>query len=289
MNNVKLPDAEPVNEFFQMVTTEIQKGAVLRPDEFEVISVLGTGSFGKVSRVRHRTTNLEMAQKEIHFQAEEKISKQICQELRILRTSKCSAIIQFYGSAFVGDKVYIYMELMETSIDRVKQPITEEFLRDVARGVLTATCYLKANLSIMHRDLKPSNILVNSKGEIKLCDFGISGELVNSLAKTLVGCILYMAPERVDPSTSANPYSIKSDVWSLGITLLELANGAHPFSSNDVVGSMTKILKGMVPPLKKNFSPAAQNFVSRCLVKDIADRPDYNDLLSDPWITTGDE
>lgn len=81
----------------------------------------------------------------------------------------------------------------------------------------------------MHRDIKPSNILVNSKGHIKLCDFGVSSELEGSIAETFVGTGTYMAPERIQGS----PYTVKSDVWSVGLTLMELAIGKFPFSGGD--------------------------------------------------------
>ena len=85
--------------------------------------------------------------------------------------------------------------------------------------------YLHEELQVMHRDIKPSNMLVNSNGEVKLCDFGVSAQLINSIANSFVGTRSYMAPERL----MGNPqYKIKSDVWSLGISLLELALGIFP-------------------------------------------------------------
>lgn len=85
--------------------------------------------------------------------------------------------------------------------------------------------YLYSAHHIMHRDIKPSNVLVNSQGQIKLCDFGVSSELVNSMAETFVGTSTYMSPERI----SGGQYNVRSDVWSLGITLLELAIGYFPW------------------------------------------------------------
>jgi len=95
----------------------------------------------------------------------------------------------------------------------------------VAHSVLEGLTYLYDVHRIIHRDIKPSNILLNSEGEIKLCDFGVSGELINSIAKTFVGTSIYMSPERIQGAE----YSVKSDIWSLGITLIELATGQFPF------------------------------------------------------------
>jgi len=266
------------------VSQEVAKGKILNPDDFEVLSLIGNGGFGTVSRVRHKPTGMEMAQKEIRYQAESQTTKQICTELMILRTADCSSIVQFHGSYFQEDRVYIYMELMDTSINNIQEPVTEDFLKKVAQGILRATFYLKSKLKIMHRDLKPSNVLVNSKGEIKLCDFGISGELVDSLAKTYQGSVIYMAPERVHPETSKEKYNTKSDVWSLGVTLLELGNGSHPFAAQEMFKALDQILGGNVPPLSNRFSPAAQSFVAKCLTRNKEQRPDYKDLLQDPWI-----
>ena len=81
----------------------------------------------------------------------------------------------------------------------------------------------------MHRDIKPSNILVNSRGSIKLCDFGVSGELINSIADTFVGTSTYMAPERIQ----GEKYTVKSDVWSFGLSVMEMAIGKFPFAASE--------------------------------------------------------
>lgn len=95
-------------------------------------------------------------------------------------------------------------------------------------AVLSGLDYLYVQHHIMHRDIKPSNVLVNSKGEVKICDFGVSSELVNSIANTFVGTSTYMAPERIQ----GGAYSIKSDIWSFGLTILELATGNYPFAQS---------------------------------------------------------
>ena len=128
--------------------------------------------------------------------------------------------------------------------------IPEAVICQITSAVVRALHYLKEELKIIHRylefftkrqhsnvqsrnnlfrDIKPSNILLDRRGNIKLCDFGISGKLVDSIAKTRdAGCRPYMAPERIDPQR-AKGYDIRSDVWSLGITLIELSTGKFPY------------------------------------------------------------
>jgi mitogen-activated protein kinase kinase 4 len=124
--------------------------------------------------------------------------------------------------------------------------------------------------------VKPSNILLDKTGAIKLCDFGISGQLVDSIAKTRdAGCRPYMAPERIDPQR-ARGYDVRSDVWSLGITLIELATGRFPYPKwNSVFEQLTQVVHGDPPQLTavnstngNKFTMDFINFVNLCLMKE---------------------
>jgi mitogen-activated protein kinase kinase 4 len=138
--------------------------------------------------------------------------------------------------------------------------------------------------------VKPSNILLDKQGNIKLCDFGISGQLVDSIAQSRdAGCRPYMAPERIDPS-SARGYDIRSDVWSLGITLFEVSTGVFPYPKwNSIFEQLCQVVQGDPPRLLPtmngyNFSSEFVNFVNTCLIKDELQRPKYSRLLQHPFL-----
>ena len=130
--------------------------------------------------------------------------------------------------------------------------------------------------------------MIDENGEIKLCDFGISGNLINSKALTRnnTGCAGYMAPERIDVDPKNPVYDIRADVWSLGITLVELATGQYPYknSTNDFE-VMSTILESDAPELKGDqFSDMFKSFIKLCLTKDVSKRPKYNTLLKHEFI-----
>ncbi|XP_072586477.1 dual specificity mitogen-activated protein kinase kinase 4 isoform X6 [Vulpes vulpes] len=240
----------------------------------------------------------------IRSTVDEKEQKQLLMDLDVvMRSSDCPYIVQFYGALFREGDCWICMELMSTSFDKfykyvysvLDDVIPEEILGKITLATVKALNHLKENLKIIHRDIKPSNILLDRSGNIKLCDFGISGQLVDSIAKTRdAGCRPYMAPERIDPSASRQGYDVRSDVWSLGITLYELATGRFPYPKwNSVFDQLTQVVKGDPPQLsnseEREFSPSFINFVNLCLTKDESKRPKYKELLKHPFILMYEE
>ena len=185
------------------------------------------------------TTGVVMAMKEIRLELDEAKFAAIIMELDILHRCISPFIVDFYGAFFQEGAVYICMEYMDGgSIDKLYgDGIPEGVLRKITVSTVMGLKALKDEHNIIHRDVKPTNILVNSKGQIKICDFGVSGNLVASIAKTNIGCQSYMAPERIASGgvaqAGANPgggtYSVQSDVWSLGLTIVECAMGQYPY------------------------------------------------------------
>ncbi|KAK7032512.1 MAP kinase kinase (MEK) [Paramarasmius palmivorus] len=204
-----------------------------KPEDFKNLAELGMGNGGSVMKVEHLPTGIIMAKKIVLIDAKPSVRKQILRELHIMHNCDSPFIVSSYGAFLSDPNICICMEFMDKrSFDGIYKrvgAIDIDVVGKVAYSVLEGLLYLYDVHHIIHRDIKPSNILLNSEGEIKLCDFGVSGELINSLANTFVGTSIYMSPERIQ----GGEYSVKSDVWSLGITIVELAHGRFPFSDAD--------------------------------------------------------
>lgn len=237
-------------------------------DEVETVSELGKGNYGTVYKVRHTkpkgprfgqglsgfkahqvrdsegkegpddgTTGKLMAMKEIRLELDDAKFTTILKELVILHECVSPYIIDFYGAFYQEGAVYMCIEYMDGgSIDKLYHGgIPENILRKITHATVNGLKCLKDDHNIIHRDVKPTNILANTRGQVKICDFGVSGNLVASIAKTNIGCQSYMAPERISGGGMAQSgnaegtYSVQSDVWSLGLTIIECALGRYPY------------------------------------------------------------
>ncbi|KAI9164604.1 MAP kinase kinase (MEK) [Blastocladiella emersonii ATCC 22665] len=261
----------------------------LHAEDFDELGELGHGNGGTVKKVLHRPTGRIMARKALFIDRGpnrilevevEKLKKQVVRELQVLHSCDSPYIVDFFGAFIHEGEIFICMEHMDLgSLDHIYNKVgklPEEILGKLSVAVLEGLIYLYMTHRIIHRDVKPNNVLINSNGAVKLCDFGVSGEAIDSVVKTFVGTSAYMSPERIKGSD----YGVQSDVWSLGIALMELATGRFPFPPNGeeknlaVIELLEYIVNEDVPRLPAGvFSPEFEDFVAVCLIKDPAKRP----------------
>ncbi|PSR88586.1 hypothetical protein PHLCEN_2v5113 [Hermanssonia centrifuga] len=253
---------------------------------------LGRGNYGTVKKVLHKPTKVYMAMKEIRLELDQSKLNAIIMELDILHRAAAPEIVDFYGAFFIESCVYYCMEYMDAgSLDKLEgEGIPEGVLGRITGSMVRGLKFLKDDMQIIHRDVKPTNVLVNRKGEVKLCDFGVSGQLERSLAKTNIGCQSYMAPERIKGESQNNlgTYTVSSDVWSLGLSMIEMSLGHYPYPPEtyaNVFAQLTAIVHGDPPELpEERYSDDARDFVSRCLHRVPELRATYAELLDHPFL-----
>lgn len=261
-------------------------------DDFELFEELGKGNYGTVQKAFHKPTKVVMALKEIRLELDESKLKTIITELDILHRSTSPHIIDFYGAFFIESCVYYCMEYMDAgSLEKLAgYDIPDHILARITSCMVQGLKFLKDEMQTMHRDVKPTNVLLNQKGGVKLCDFGVSGQLERSLAKTNIGCQSYMAPERIQGESqgAVTSYTVASDVWSLGLSIIEAAIGHYPYppeTYQNVFAQLTAIVHGDPPTLpSEQYSEAARDFVAQCLRRTPTQRPTYAQLLEHPWL-----
>lgn len=268
-------------------------------DSLEELGRLGEGASGAVYKVRDIETGLIMAKKSIPATISTP-PHQLIRELAFLKGCVHENITTFHG-AFMstpdserGVEVCVLMEFCDGgSLDAIShqiqkkgQRVSEKVVGKVAIGILRGLDYLHSK-KVVHRDIKPSNILLTRKGVVKLCDFGVSGDLVQSEAKTFLGTGYYMAPERILGKT----YSIRAEVWSTAITLIEFAQNKFPYPLNLGPVDMIVVIVNTPPPQLdteivdgRSWSDSMRDFIHVCLTVDPAFRPPPKEMLKHPWI-----
>ncbi|XP_061169935.1 myosin-IIIb-like isoform X3 [Saccostrea echinata] len=268
---------------------------------WELQRLIGEGTYGEIHQAIHKESGEVVAMKvleSIHEMIEE-----IEEEYQVLRDlGNHPNIPRFYGIYLkpptngIDAEVWMAMELCgRGSVTHLARELIgqgrfmeEDLIAHILRETLQALHHLHKN-HVIHRDVKGHNILINDQGQIKLIDYGVSGHLPSTLARknTSVGTPYWMAPEVIACERQLEyNYDIRCDIWSLGITAIELADGEPPLSDLHPMRALFKIPRNPQPQLVNpdQWSDDFKDFIAQCLVKDFEARPFAQDLLQHPLI-----
>jgi len=259
-----------------------------QPEEvFDIICKLGEGSYGSVFKALHKESGQVLAIKQVPVDTD---LQEIIKEISIMQQCDSPYVVKYYGSYFKNTDLWIVMEYCGagsvSDIMRLrKKTLSEVEIATVLMDTLRGLEYLHLRRKI-HRDIKAGNILLNSEGHAKLADFGVAGQLTDTMAKrnTVIGTPFWMAPEVIQEIG----YDCVADIWSLGITALEMAEGKPPYGDIHPMRAIFMIPTKPPPSFREpdQWSPEFIDFVSRCLVKNPDERATATELLQHEFIVT---
>jgi len=267
-----------------------------QPEEvFDILCKLGKGSYGSVYKAIHKDSQQILAIKQVPVDND---LQEIIKEISIMQQCDSPYVVKYYGSYFKNTDLWIVMEYCGAGsiLDIMKlrglywnlpksqvKPLSEEEIATVLSDTLKGLEYLHLHKKI-HRDIKAGNILLNMEGHAKLADFGVSGQLTDTMAKrnTLIGTPFWMAPEIIQEIG----YDCVADIWSLGITALEMAEGKAPYAEIHPMRAIFMIPTKPPPSFSQpdDWSPEFIDFVSLCLMKNPESRAKASELLQHEFI-----
>ncbi|XP_028322511.1 serine/threonine-protein kinase 10 [Gouania willdenowi] len=261
-------------------------------DLWEIIGELGDGAFGKVYKAKNKETGALAAAKVIETKSEEELEDYMV-EIDILAKCDHRYIVKLLDAFYHDNKLWIMIEFcpggaVDATMLELDRGLTESQIKVVCRQMLEALGYLH-KMKIIHRDLKAGNILLMQDGDIKLADFGVSAKNTKTLQRrdSFIGTPYWMAPEVVMCETMKDaPYDYKADIWSLGITLIELAQIEPPHHELNPMRVLLKIAKSDPPTLEQphKWSQEFKDFLKKALDKNPESRPTASQLMEHPFV-----
>uniref|UniRef100_A0A673ZXW0 non-specific serine/threonine protein kinase n=1 Tax=Salmo trutta TaxID=8032 RepID=A0A673ZXW0_SALTR len=261
-------------------------------DQWEIIGELGDGAFGKVYKAKNKETGALAAAKVIETKTEEELEDYMV-EIDILAKCDHRYIVKLLDAFYHDAKLWIMIEFcpggaVDATMLELDRGLMEPQIQVICRQTLEALVYLHS-IKIIHRDLKAGNILLTLEGDIKLADFGVSAKNTKTLQRrdSFIGTPYWMAPEVVMCETMKDaPYDYKADIWSLGITLIELAQIEPPHHELNPMRVLLKIAKSEPPTLEQpnKWSQEFKDFLKKSLDKNPESRPNAAQLLEHPFV-----
>ncbi|KAM9726532.1 STE20-like serine/threonine-protein kinase isoform 2-T2 [Menidia menidia] len=263
-------------------------------DIWDIIGELGDGAFGKVYKAQNKQNGTLAAAKVIDTKTEDELEDYMV-EIDILASCNHHHIVKLLDAFYFEGKLWILIEFcaggaVDAIMLELERPLTEPQIRVVCKQTLDALIYLHEN-KVIHRDLKAGNILLSLEGDVKLADFGVSAKNTMTIQRrdSFIGTPYWMAPEVVMCETSKDrPYDYKADIWSLGVTLIELAQIEPPNHEMNPMRVLLKIAKSEPPTLMhpSRWSPEFKDFLRKALDKNVDNRWSAAQLLRHPFVTS---